>query len=322
MKKVLLFHYVSYGEKTPVYFDVQNIIDKKIGEFSVHPLQEYSAKFHPETITYTGVTVGGIHTGGFSKTEAHYTTKSKNTAYAELRYKENSTSLSSPISEVIFSKELKQIALREIGGLFNQPEKNGYHLYKKSGSGFSESTYMNAISSGNMIAQASLLNSSLANHVTADVCSKVGSFLLRAIHGEFLTPQQKCEAANILLNETDALSWVAAADLLQNPTTPQERELAQQAAQKIGNAKTYKLGNRVYKDKSNYIKGLVNYIFKKATVPVIVICVILGLLACMPGRDTSGYFIALMIIGGIWFMGRGISETNFLPDKNSYYETK
>ena len=224
---------------------------------------------------------------------------------------------------MIFSKELQKIALREIGHLFVDPEKNGFRLYRRSGGGsFSESAYMSAMKSGNLIAQAGILNSDLSNYATIDTCNQVGKFLLRAIYGEFLSPEQKCEAADILLAQNESTAWVAAADLLQNPKTLQERELAQRAREKIGSVKIYKVGNRVYKDKENYTKGLVNYILKKAMVPVLVICAILFLLACMPGRDTSGYFVALMIIGGIWFVAYGISDSNFTPDKNSYYESK
>lgn len=319
MNKILLFHIVSYGEKYPVYFDIDRIIKGERCEFTVRSKEEFSAKYHPETITYTGVTIGGVHTGGFTKNEAHYSVSSKKTGRAELSFSDGKQSYT--ISEVIFSKNLQKIALREIGHLFSDPGKNGFHLYKKSGN-FSESMYMNAMISGNAIAQAGMLNSNLQNYATANTCSKVGRFLLQAIHGEFLTPEQKCKAADILLSENESTAWVAAADLLQNATTPQERELAQRAAEKIGSVKNYKVGNRVYKDRSNYTKGLINYIFKKAALPVIAICVILFFMSCMPGRDTSGYFIALLVIGGVWLAGALIAEASFSPDKNSYYETK
>jgi hypothetical protein len=320
MKKILLFHFNSLGEKIPIYFDVERFIKRKKCEFEVRPKEEFSAKFHPETITYTGVTVGGVHTGGFTRNEAHYSATSKKTGYADLYYREDSEFHS--VLGVTFSKELKEIALREIGHLFVDPEKKGFWLYRGSGKGFSESAYMSAMKSGNLIAQAGILNSDLSNYATIETCNQVGSFLLRAIYGEFLTPEQKCEAAEILLAQNESTAWVAAADLLRNPKTLQERELAQRVREKIEGVKIYKVGNLVYKDKENYTKGLVNYILKKAMAPVLIICAILALLACMPGRDTSGYFIALMIIGGIWFVAYGISEANFKPDKNSYYERK
>lgn len=319
MEKILLFHIVSYGEKYPVYFDIDRIIKREKCEFTVRPKEEFSAKYHPETITYTGVTVGGVHTGGFTKNEAHYSASSKKTGYADLYFSDGERFHT--VSEVIFSKDLQEIALREIGHLFNNPQKNGFRLVEESRN-FSESVYMNAMKSGNLIAQAGIINSNLQNHATIDTCSEVGRFLLQAIHGEFLTPEQKCKAADILLAENESTAWVAAADLLQNTSTPQEKELAAQVAEKISGAKIWKIGNLVYKDKSNYTKGLVNYIFKVATIPVVIICVILSCLSVMPGRDTSGYCIVLMIVGGIWFTGRVIVKEYFAPDKNSYYETR
>jgi hypothetical protein len=319
VNKILLFHIVSYGEKHPVYFDLDRIIKRETCEFTVRPKEEFSAQYHPETITYTGVTVGGVHTGGFTKNEAYYSASSKKTGYAELSFKDGW--LSHTISEVIFSKDLQGIALCEIGHLFNNPEKNGFYLYKSSGI-FSESMYYNAMRSRDLIAQSAIVNSNLHNYASIDTCSEVGKFLMRAIRGEFLTSEQRCEAVDILLAENETTAWVAAADLLQNPTTPQEKEQARRVAEKIGSVKIYKVGNRVYKDKSNYTKGLVNYIFKIATVPVIAICVILFFMSCMPGRDTSGYFIALIVIFGIWLTGHLISAEHFSPDKNSYYETQ
>ncbi len=114
------------------------------------------------------------------------------------------------------------------------------------------SDYVSAISSGNAIAQANILNSGLSNYVSAITCSKAGHFLTKVIHGEFLTSEQKCEAANILLAQDDSFCWVAAADLLAKPNTDEETELVSRAMAKIQGTKLYKIGNTVYKDKKNY----------------------------------------------------------------------
>ena len=46
------------------------------------------------------------------------------------------------------------------------------------------------------------------------------------------------------------------------------------------------------------------------------------LLAVTGTKDHIVLCETMMIIGGIWFVAYGISEANFKPDKNSYYERK
>jgi hypothetical protein len=243
---------------------------------------------------------------------------SKKTAHAELSFKDDNELYS--IQKVTFSQKLKEVAHSEIGHLFRDPKDVSITLYNNNVN-FTQSEFVSAVSSGNQIAMAGINNANLQNYASIDTCSALGRFLMRAIQGEFLTPEQKCRAAKELLEQKETTAWIAAADLLRNPTTPEEIELSKKAAEKSKNTKVYKVGNRIYKDKGNYIKGLVNYIFKKSTAPVIVTCVILFMLSIMPGRDTSGYFIAFLILLFVWIFGFAISEMCFLPDEKSYYET-
>ena len=75
---------------------------KEVGKvISIEKLSDYSLQYHPSQMVYTGATVGGIHTGGFHKTEACYTAKTFSTKKAKLNYTNELDSLNHGQIEMI-----------------------------------------------------------------------------------------------------------------------------------------------------------------------------------------------------------------------------
>lgn len=314
MEKILLLQLKLDGKITPIYFDPRYLFQNDVAELYVQSLKSHSAKYHPAKITYTGVTVGGVHTGGFSTQKAYYSTSSAKTDFGDLKFKPADSYTVSSVWEVIIPPDLQKIAQKEVGRFLSNG--NTIVLYTRPNSGYFHSV-VNAISSGDVSRQASLFNDDLSNHAMMDKCKQVADFVNRVMLGEFLTSEQRCDAAKTLLEVQSSLAWNAAANLLRNTTTDQEKELLATARKKTGEVKLYPFKGYVYADKKNFSKAVFGHIVGKAGLPVVIVAIILFFLACTPGKDTSGYFLWALILFFGWlvlFVVAGVLS----PDKDSY----
>ena len=120
--------YLFSIDGTDIYFEPTKIRNCSI---NVSPVENFDATFHPATITYTGITIGGVHTGTFHTTEAHYSYKSSLTGGGKLSFCDFKTKSHNNIKSVMFSPEISAVAEKVLKGFDTTKTDKGtvYHLY-------------------------------------------------------------------------------------------------------------------------------------------------------------------------------------------------
>lgn len=157
--------------------------------FYISPFYDADFKYNPEEITFTSVTVGGVTTGGISKTDAHYSTTNKKPTG---RYLLMSNKVE--IEKIILTDELLKEAK-------NDPNINKFivgnkivlkHNSKQLSSGETaalKEAYMNK----NLIVAKSLLKDSIINSkLTRDECIYIKNW----IYGDYDAHKEKIRSQN------------------------------------------------------------------------------------------------------------------------------
>ena len=245
MRKIHLFTIIdSYGKAYGFDFDIKDLIaQEKTYSFEIRPVMEHDAKFHPETITYTGVTVGGVHTGGFQHNKAHFTTSGKYTGRSEIIFKreQNYDKISGTIEKIIFTSltdknyvKLKKMLSENI--CFKSDREDTIELRVRSITNAStpESVWKTAISTGNMYMQSALLNQSISEYATTKVCKNVIGFLERTLKGEFLSDEYKCLLVDSLLDMDNPKCWNIAYEIVASISSPKAHEKKELIQARIG----------------------------------------------------------------------------------------
>ena len=199
--KIFLFTLICGQDDYEFYFDPENPFNYK-GTLSTQASHTYSGTYHPESYTYTGISVGGVAAGEVKKNDAYVKSHQTYNGKGNLTYNEK------VVDCVILDSKLVPFAV-EAGILVSDQG------IIKLRSDFTQSDLNTVMSNMGMGAysQINLANLSAEKAPTMSNCSKIFQFLNKVMGGVF-TPE--AAEARKKQNKTNAiiLFSVAAAIVL------------------------------------------------------------------------------------------------------------
>lgn len=203
------------------YYDTDMLLGtSKEVSIWVRPVKKSSEIYHPARITYTGITIGGVHTGSVNIQKEYYTFKDSRTDKGEVHIGGQDPRI------IQLSDELLEIA-KEDSVLSQHLEGNRLRL-RGDGMRVSEQQMMNMLRGNDISSRTQYLNSQADACYSMDFCTRIADFIAGALDGKYLTEKQRQEAAVILLKENQAKA-ILVGELLVGCNTPESRKLLQEA---------------------------------------------------------------------------------------------
>jgi len=255
MSKFLLCTFLAYDGETPVYLDAERVVSGKCAaSVSVESMKGSKVKFHPETITYTGVTVGGVHTGGFNRTEAHYTVSSTSSDKGKLEFEVDDerdhwsghwNSLRLPQAAAEFARN---------NGLQEYVSESGVLKFVREEPSMAWVEQMEKLRYDDVKTREDLYNTMLEGYYSYSECKELAKFLTGVFAGQYLSDQEKLQWVREMSESTNPKYWYAAKSLLQSTFVDMKEstELCCELEKKLEGVPMYTLGKKVYFDKGEY----------------------------------------------------------------------
>lgn len=218
------------------YFDTDTLLgnDKQVS-VSVSPVGKHSETYHPARITYTGITIGGIHTGSVNIQNEYYTFK-------ESRTNKGKVMIGGLDPHIIqLSDELLEIAKQDP---VIKTHLAGNRLgLRGEGMRVNEQQMLNMLRGNDISGRTQYLNSQADACYPMDFCARVADFIANALDGKYLTEKQRQDAASLLL-ENNKPETILVGELLAGYSQDKSKELLQQAFDRLlnsDNAELWKL---------------------------------------------------------------------------------
>lgn len=175
-EKIFLFKLICGQNEFPFYFDTERPF-KYAGTLATEMSYTYSGTYHPESYTYTGATVGGIHTGGWQKNEAHVQQHQTYSGKGNLTYNDKF------VDSVVLASHLIPFA-KEMGVPVSVA---GIIKLRSDFTQYDFNTVMSNLGT-DAYSQINRANASADKAPSMSTCNKVLKFLKKALDGDF-TPE-------------------------------------------------------------------------------------------------------------------------------------
>lgn len=271
---------------------------------SVESVTMTNFTYHPAKMVYTGVSVGGVHTGGFHEEKAYHSTRVSSTDKGHLlmgKMQINSIQLSPELSE----------AVKSIPALRNVFKDGFIELEKPLNMSMSMILSAQKGDTGAMNAASFALAN---NAPRMDLCIALADFLQNAYAGFYLKDEEKIEIAKSLLNINNPKSWERAKNLLAGTYDETAVHLREECTRKLDSVDKWNIdGITFYNEKAyNTFKTK----FKKAIFKhYLGLFIIFGSLLCcvIPFFDPQYSWLAIggifgPVVGGMVLADSGYKE--------------
>lgn len=230
--------FMGQGEKIPV---------------SARSLSKTNEKYHPARVTYTGITIGGVHTGSINVQDAHYTFTGQNTSRGEI----NIDGITDA-TELYLSDELVKEAEKDpkITKWFSkvQPLRLRIEPPKR----LSETQLHSMMNGTDVSGRTYYLNNEVDKHYNIQYCVAVCDFIAKALDGVFLTDEQRKEleqaAIEHLTNSDIPEDWKTIKNYLSQYTDDWAKEIIKRMDDKLAPVKKYEIDGLVFYDEDKYTK--------------------------------------------------------------------
>lgn len=246
------------------YYDTDTLLgnDKQVS-VSVSPVGKHSETYHPARITYTGITIGGVHTGSVNIQNEYYTFKESKTNKGKVMI-----GGLDPYT-IQLSDELLEIAKQD--SVIKQHLAGNRLGLRGEGMRVNEQQMMNMLRGNDISGRTQYLNSQADACYPMDFCARVADFIANALDGKYLTEKQRQDAASILLKENQAKS-ILVGELLVGCNTPESRELLKETIDTLlndKNAEYWKLvKNYLVKHHSNDSQNIIQEIEQRLSTQI------------------------------------------------------
>lgn len=219
------------------YFDTDTLLgNNEQVSVSASPVQKYSDTYHPARITYTGITIGGFHTGSVNVQDEYFTFGSSRTDKGKVMI----DGLDPYVIEL--SDELVEIVKQDS---LLRTELSGNRLrLKGEGMRVSQQQMLDMLRGNDIPGRTAYLNSQADACFTMGFCARAANFIANALDGRFLTEKQRQDAASLLL-ENNKAETILVGELLAGYNQDKSKELLQKAFDCLLNSDNAELWNLV-----------------------------------------------------------------------------
>ena len=225
------------------YFDTDTLLgNNKQVSVSASPVQKYSDTYHPARVTYTGITIGGFHTGSFNVQDEYFT-------FGASRTDKGKVMIDGLDPYVIqLSDELVEIVKKDT---VLSTELNGNRLrLRGEGMRVSQQQMLEMVRGNDIPGRTAYLNSQADACFTMGFCTRAANLIANALDGRFLTEKQRQDAASLLL-ENNKAETILVGELLVGYNEDKSKELLQKAIDRLLNG-----------DNAEFWKLVKNYLVK------------------------------------------------------------
>lgn len=241
------------------FFDTDTLLGRKEQiSVSVAPVEKYSQTYHPARITYTGITIGCVHTGSINVQDEYFSLGASRTGKGKVQI--NGLD---PYT-ILLSDELLEIA-KQNPILKNKISGKELRL-RGEGRRVSEAEMLNMLRGNDVMGSNDFLNSQADACYTMDFCACAADFIANALDGKFLTEQQRQSAASSLLDENKP-EFILVGELLYGYNQPKSTELINKAIDTLLNKENaegwYLVKNYLEKNGGEKAKELIEKIDEK-----------------------------------------------------------
>ena len=235
--------FMGQGEKIPV---------------SVRSLSKTNETYHPARVTYTGITIGGVHTGSVNVQDAHYTFTGSKTSRGQI-----SIDGITDATELYLSDELVKEAEKnpKITKWFWKVQP--LRLRIEPPQRLNQSQLHGMLSGADVSGQTSYLNNEVDKHYNIQYCVAVCDFIAKALDGAFLTDEQRKGLEEVaiehLTNSKKPEDWNLVKNYLSKHTEDWAKEIVKNMDEKLAPFKKYEIDGLVFSNKKDYD----DYLIKK-----------------------------------------------------------
>lgn len=246
------------------YFDSDTLLgNAKQVSLYVKPLEKRSAAYHPARITYTGITIGGVHSGSINVQDEHYTFSASRTGKGRVMIDGLDHHIIQLSDELLKIVEHDSVLRTNLSG--NRLRLRG------EGMRVSSEQMLEMVRGNDILGGTAFLNSEVDACFDMEFCTHAVDFIANALDGKYLSEEKRQEAALMLLKENQAKT-ILVGELLVGCNNPKSKELLKETIDTLlndKNAEYWKLvKNYLVKHHSNESQNIIQQIEQRLSTQI------------------------------------------------------